>query len=86
MTLLEPTDCTELATKIKAWGKAVGFQQVGITTPHLTIAKERLQAWLGNGWHGSMDYMARHERKRTEPAELVPETIRIISVRMDYLP
>jgi epoxyqueuosine reductase len=33
-----------------------------------------------------MSYMTRHGSKRTHPDELVPDTLRLISVRMDYLP
>jgi len=33
-----------------------------------------------------MEYMARHGDKRGRPAELVPGTLRVISVRMNYLP
>jgi epoxyqueuosine reductase len=33
-----------------------------------------------------MDYMQRHGSKRSRPAELVEGTVRVISVRMDYLP
>jgi epoxyqueuosine reductase len=33
-----------------------------------------------------MDYMQRHGRKRSRPADLVPGTLRVISVRMDYWP
>jgi epoxyqueuosine reductase len=33
-----------------------------------------------------MDYMERHGSKRSRPEELVPGTLRVISVRMDYLP
>jgi epoxyqueuosine reductase len=33
-----------------------------------------------------MDYMQRHGTRRSRPAELVPGTLRVISVRMDYLP
>jgi epoxyqueuosine reductase len=33
-----------------------------------------------------MGYMARHGNKRSRPADLVPGTQRVISVRMDYLP
>jgi epoxyqueuosine reductase len=33
-----------------------------------------------------MDYMARHGTRRTRPAELVPGTLRVISVRMNYMP
>jgi len=33
-----------------------------------------------------MDYMAKHGVKRSRPAELIPGTLRVISVRMDYCP
>jgi epoxyqueuosine reductase len=36
------------------------------------------------GWHGEMDYMARHGTARSRPDELVPGTLRVISCRMDY--
>lgn len=42
--------------------------------------------WLQQGFHGAMDYMAKHGTKRTRPDELVPGTVRVISVRMDYRP
>jgi epoxyqueuosine reductase len=32
-----------------------------------------------------MDYMERHGTKRSRPAELMPGTVRVIAVRMDYL-
>jgi epoxyqueuosine reductase len=44
------------------------------------------QAWIAKGFHGEMDYMAKHGVKRTRPAELVPNTMRVISARLDYLP
>ncbi|MEN9374672.1 MAG: tRNA epoxyqueuosine(34) reductase QueG [Pseudomonadota bacterium] len=43
-------------------------------------------AWLEKGYHGEMDYMARHGLKRARPAELVPGTVRVITVLMNYLP
>jgi epoxyqueuosine reductase len=52
----------------------------------LAEAEARLQAWLAAGFHGEMDYMARHGLKRSRPAELAPGTVRAISARMDYLP
>jgi epoxyqueuosine reductase len=76
----------DLANEIKQWGQALGFQQVGITDTDLAHYEARFLAWLDKGFHGEMDYMSKHGSKRTRPAELVPETIRIISVRMDYLP
>lgn len=76
----------QLAQDIKQWGRELGFQQVGITDTHLPEAEARLQEWLAKGYHGEMQYMEKHGLKRTRPDELVPGTLRVISVRMDYLP
>jgi epoxyqueuosine reductase len=75
----------ELAARIKSWGAELGFQQVGICDTELGEHEQRLEQWLQEGLHGTMDYMARHGRRRSRPAELVPGTIRVISARMDYL-
>jgi len=80
------TDYAELARLIKAWGKALGFQAVGISDTRLDMAETRLLNWLSSGHHGEMDYMAKHGVKRSRPAELVPGTVRVISLRMDYYP
>ena len=79
-------DFTELAGRIKVWGHELGFQQVGITDTDLSEDEPYLMAWLGKHRHGEMDYMQRHGNKRSRPASLVPGTVRIISVRMDYWP
>jgi epoxyqueuosine reductase len=52
----------------------------------LSTAEPGLQAWLDNGFHGEMAYMASHGMKRARPAELVPGTVSVITARMDYLP
>ena len=75
-----------LAAQIKAWGLALGFQQVGIAGVALAEHETYLERWLEQGRHGDMDYMARHGTKRSRPDELEPGTLRVISVRMDYLP
>ena len=80
------TDYDALAARIKAWGKALGFQAVGISDTHLDAAEAHLLQWLADGHHGAMDYMAKHGVKRARPAELVPGTVRVISVRMNYYP
>ncbi|GAB3275140.1 tRNA epoxyqueuosine(34) reductase QueG [Parahaliea aestuarii] len=69
---------------IRAWAEELGFQQVGITDVDLGEHRDYLQKWLDAGYHGSMDYMARHGDKRSRPEQLVPDTCRVISVRMDY--
>jgi epoxyqueuosine reductase len=83
---LSAADLVNLAGEIHRWGKELGFQQLGITDTRLQSAENNLLGWLAKNHHGEMSYMARHGLKRSRPAELVPGTIRIISVRMDYLP
>jgi len=78
-------DYPALAARIKQWGAELGFQAVGIADTDLAAAENRLGEWLGKGWHGEMDYMARHGALRARPAELVPGTLRVIACRMDYL-
>ena len=75
-----------LAARIREWAAELGFQQVGITGVDLGEHPAYLQRWLDAGYHGDMEYMARHGSKRTRPAELVPGTLRVLSLRMDYLP
>jgi len=82
---LDTRQLTALASQIKDWGSELGLQQVGIADTQLAGHEERLQRWLADGFHGEMDYMARHGSRRSRPAELVPGTVRVISVRMDYL-
>jgi len=79
-------DLEQLAGRIKAWGRELGFQQVGITDTDLSQDETHLLAWLAAGRHGEMDYMERHGRLRSRPRELVPGTLRVITVRMDYWP
>lgn len=80
------TDPVSLKDQIIAWGLGLGFQQVGVCDIDLALAEQRLHDWLAAGFHGEMDYMSRHGSLRTRPAELVPGALRVISVRMDYLP
>jgi len=75
-----------LAGQIRQWGEELGFEALGIAGIDLTAAEAGLAAWLEAGFHGEMDYMAKHGTRRTRPAELVPGTRRVISARMGYLP
>jgi len=79
-------DYAALAVRIKEWGKALGFQAVGISDTDLADAEAKLVEWLAHGYHGAMDYMIKHGVKRARPAQLVQGTQRIISLRIDYSP
>ncbi len=63
-----------------------GLNAVGVSDVDLSHAKPRLARWLAEGMHGQMDYMSRHGSLRAEPDTLVPGTVRVITVRMNYLP
>jgi epoxyqueuosine reductase len=76
----------QLREKIGPWASELGFQQVGVTDIDLGEHEQRLQTWLDRGFQGEMAYMGHHGRKRSQPAELVPGTTRILSLRMDYMP
>ncbi|MET0106341.1 MAG: tRNA epoxyqueuosine(34) reductase QueG [Sedimenticola sp.] len=87
--MISPTDTdalTALVRDIRRWGLELGFQQVGVCDTDLSLAEARFEQWAANHHHGEMAYMVSHGSKRSRPAELVPGTLRIISVRMDYLP
>lgn len=78
-------DIKTLGREIRQWGRELGFQQVGIAGVDLEKHARHLEDWLARGHHGEMQYMERHAHLRADPAELVPGTLRVISVRMDYL-
>ena len=73
-------------TQIQVWARELGFSQIGVAGVDLSSAEAGLMAWLAQGFHGDMIYMAAHGLKRARPAELVPGTVSVITARMDYLP
>ncbi len=79
-------DAEALLVQLREWAGAAGFSQIGVADVDLSSAEPGLLAWLAEGFHGSMAYMAAHGLKRARPAELVPGTVRVITARMDYLP
>jgi epoxyqueuosine reductase len=85
-TVNKEQDTRSLLENIRAWAYELGFDQIGVTDTDLHEHEVHLVNWLNNGLQGEMDYMARHGTKRSRPQELLPGTIRIISVRMNYLP
>lgn len=83
---LNEPELKRLAAQIKGWAQQLGFQQSGITGIHLDQDEAWLLNWLDKNFHGEMHYMETHGVKRSRPGELVPGTIRVVSVRMDYWP
>ena len=80
----KPPAPAALAARIRELVREAGFQRCGITGIDLGADEHHLRDWLGRGFHGSMDWMARHGDKRSRPQELVPGTISVLSVGLDY--
>jgi len=86
-TMINPkVDYQQLAENISLWGRELGFSDVGISDIDLSTQETYLKHWLEQNYHGEMAYMARHGSMRSHPEELEPGTLRVISVRLDYLP
>lgn len=71
--------------QIKRWGKDLGFQAVAITDTQLDSEHQHYHEWLDRHYHGEMAYMSRNVEERLHPEKLVPDTISVICVRLDYL-
>ncbi len=80
------TQIRSLTADIRRWASELGFAELGIARPELGEDKQHLLRWLRDGRHGTMRWMGRHGTKRARPDRLVPGTLRVISVRMDYRP
>ena len=76
----------QLPEQIQYWARELGFQQVGISDIDVTEHAAHLQHWLEKKYHGDMAWMQQHAALRAHPEQLQPGTLRVISVRMDYLP
>ena len=75
-----------IADRLPALAREFGFEQAGVAGIDLREAEKRLDRWLELDRHGTMDWMARHGRKRTRPADLLPGTLRVLCFRMHYWP
>ena len=79
---LSDGELARLRARLDALARELGFDQVGIAGIELADDEANLQRWLAEQRHGGMDYMARHGTRRSRPQELVPGTLRVVSVRM----
>jgi len=73
-----------LARRVRTLASELGFQRCGISGIELGEDEAHLRDWLAKGLYGTMEWMARHADKRASPGELIPGTLRVISVGLDY--
>jgi epoxyqueuosine reductase len=75
-----------LIDQLRSQARSLGFASLGVSNVDLSQASVGLRAWLNDGCHGNMDYMARHEQLRGNPATLHPGTVCAVMVTMNYAP
>ena len=71
---------------LEQWARELGFQASAVARLDLAADNAHLATWLAHHYHGSMAYMLERASLRTAPAALLPGTLSVISLRMDYLP
>ena len=80
---LSADELARLRSRLDDLALTLGFDQLGVAGVELPADEANLGRWIAEGRHGGMRYMERHGTKRSRPSELVPGTLRVISVRMN---
>ncbi len=76
-----------LEEELERKARELGFVAFGIARANAAPrAGERLRAWLADGAHGDMIWMAETAERRASPAGLWPEVRSVISLGMSYAP
>ncbi|OAV46072.1 tRNA epoxyqueuosine(34) reductase QueG [Lewinella sp. 4G2] len=65
----------------------LGFSFIGVAkAERMTEEEARLEEWLNQGKHGTMQWMENHFDKRVDPTKLVPGAKTVISLLYNYFP
>ncbi|BDI59918.1 tRNA epoxyqueuosine(34) reductase QueG [Qipengyuania nanhaisediminis] len=77
----------DLAQAIADEARTLGFAACGFASAREDpVRAERLEQWLGEGRHGSMDWMETRLHHRRSPEGLWPEAKSVIALGMSYAP
>ena len=78
-------DTLALTMKVRSKAYELGFDACGFSKAEpLDKEAHRLEQWLNEGRHGTMDWMERNFDKRVDPTKLVPGSKSVISVIAGY--
>ncbi len=75
-----------LKTAMGHWAADLGFAAMGVTDTQLGQYTPAQEAWLDADYAGSMTCLKEQQPLRAAPELLVPGTLRVVSLRLDYLP
>ncbi len=77
----------DLKQQVAAWARAEGFAALGFARPDsIGPAGARLDAYLADGRHGDMEWLAAHVDRRRSPDVLWPQARSVIMLGMNYGP
>lgn len=77
----------DLKSRLKAEAERLGFVACGITAAQDDpLVGRRLDQWLGEGFHGSMEWMEARADVRRGPKSMWPEARSVIALGMSYAP
>ena len=62
------------------------FQDARISNTNTEEYFSRFAQWVDDGYHGDMSFLERNQNLRQNPDELHPNTLRVVSLRYNYLP
>ena len=79
-------DAGELKRRLRDTALALGFDQMGFAPADRPSHAAAYLAWLDQGWHGGMAYMAREDavRRRLRPDDALPGCRTILMVSLSY--
>ena len=77
---------SRIRNQLQSWARELGFADAGVATLDLSEDTAHLERWLAEGHHGGMDWLTRNHSLRTDPAQLRPGTVSVISARLEYQP
>ena len=78
---------SDLRTRLAAEAERLGFAACGFApATDDPLRARRLEEWLGEGFHGSMEWMASRADVRRGPNSMWPEAQSVIALGMSYAP
>lgn len=78
------TESLPLRERIEQLAREAGFTHFGVTDIAVETDAGHLRDWLERSYHGDMEWMERHAQLRSDPDALLPGTVSVISIGLDY--
>lgn len=71
-------------SELETIAEAAGFDAVGVAPAARAAHADAFHAWLGEGFHASMDWLAREPERRCRPELVLPGARSVIALAMNY--